>query len=352
MQLNIERPVLAFDVGGTWLRSAVVSSQFRLSAVTRDATEKLRSDHDREPHHMAERLVTWISTVRDRHPDIHDVGISLGAVYDAKKGTAVSSAPLWGAKRIDFPFRDALREASRTPTRWAIANDVTAAALAARAHDHSLVGAPFHLITLSSGVAARRVDEKGLPATDNVNSPVQGEIGHLPARFLVNEHPIHQRCECGQNDHVASFLSGRGFTDMLRSSVVLRPVIGSPPSPSDGGDIGLVGRFVDAVEAKHSWALSILDALVGTLLDTIDWIVTVDPTARIVLTGGFFRQIDRVFTSRLLSVSEQRGPYAIGEDRTWLRSRLGRFEDPNAGLMGAAFHARRAVSAQSTLESI
>jgi predicted NBD/HSP70 family sugar kinase len=339
------RPVLAFDIGGTWLRWACVDANGCVSASGRKPTDALGLRGVNDPTDLARALVAFIAEVRNQHPAYAVVSVSLGAVYDNLNGVAVSSAPLWGTEIINFPFRDSLVASTDRFTEWHVLNDVSAIALAAKASEPALEDAPFHLITLSSGVAARHVNSRGIPATDTLSPSVQGEIGHLPSSMTYMDKAVHQRCECGAMDHVASFVSGRGFAALLWGVLASGLVDKSNLHPEDHtNDEVVLQLFVEALDAGTAWAEELLDSLSKTVLSVINWIVTLDPGAQIVLTGGFWCGLYPHLYPNIRDRAQVNGPYIIRDDPDWLSKRLLHYENPDGGLLGAAIYSRLPIA--------
>jgi|GEM_PF-4290535 len=335
---------LAVDIGGTWVRSALVDHQGNLERVQRESSAALGINSASSPSVSAENMVRYLVNLRDENRDVNNVGISLGAVYQHETGVAIASAPLWGPGEFNFPLRYMLASRTKLETNWTIINDVSAAAIGESRLNPLLTDRPFYLFTMSSGSAVRYVDSHGIPTTERAGRHAHGEIGHIRTSFVYNGQHIHVRCECGKYDHVSSYLSGNGFANLLKSDDILRAVSAERPNWMYASDTERTTAYVAALQVGRPWATKLHLAIADSLLHVITWLTTLDPYAKIVITGGFWDALQPHLTEAILETACTEGPYGIATDRNWLVERLVPTVSRNPGLVGAGLSALDGVS--------
>ena len=118
-------PILAVDIGGTFIKYATVTEAGAL-------TDRGSAD---TPMESGEALVAAIGALYDAVPGCAGIAVSMPGIIDPATGYI----SLGGALRYNngFPFREALE--ARCPTRIAVENDAKCAALA-EAADGALAG--------------------------------------------------------------------------------------------------------------------------------------------------------------------------------------------------------------------
>lgn len=336
-------PLIAFDVGGTWFRSATVSDDLDVREVRRTPAVSVHTGAS--PQEAKGRILEYLTTEVSRRRGSADgamAGISLGAAYNARAEVALGSGPLWGADEEPFDVLSQLRERSPT-TEWYITNDVTAMALRA-AMLPRLRSQTFALITLSSGIGARLVLQPGATIPLDAIYGIQGEVGHLPVTVWIGDRPLSARCDCGGADHLASFISGRGLATCLE-----HPIVSAWIGPREATWNGL-GRsermsvFVSALTREAPWATELLAGLSAPLADLLSVWITCEPRiTAFALTGGLFEAIGPVLTRCLIRRSRMHGPYIVARaDPSWLARRLVACPcDDLGGIVGAAIFALR-----------
>lgn len=349
------QPVFAFDIGGTWLRSGIWSSEDGLGDVTRRLTPSITNGSSEDGATLVEALITAMAEVVPSRCGLN-AAVSLGAALDHRNGSVYGSAPLWGASAGVIKFKDLL-ERRRPDVRWHVVNDVTAGLLAYRHTHPELSGERILFVTVSSGIAARTFD----PQTASIPldaAGLQGEIGHLPATKSFNP-PESQRCACGAADHIAAFSSGPGIKrlaearrdrdiDSWRNSLLGSPV--TSPFPFEQA-------FSNALDEGDQVAVEILRTAVVPFADVLTYALTLDPSLdRIVLSGGVMDAIgnhyvtavkDRMQSAGVFYTSEHEPEWAVGKITVAERS-------DGAGLIGAGLFATEAsfTSAQRASGSV
>ena len=172
--------VLAFDVGGTDTKSAIVDADGRVLGVTRTPTPL---DGERTAEAVVAHVAELAAGLRDAHPGLQPVaaGLLVPGIVDAERGVGVYASNLgWR----DAPIRDLAEAALGLPV--AFHHDVTAASWAehrlgaARAYDDVVV------LVIGTGIAGSLI----LDGRPHLGGGYAGEIGHSP----VADGP---QCPCG-----------------------------------------------------------------------------------------------------------------------------------------------------------
>src|SRR5262245_45927814 len=95
-----QTPVVALDLGGTWFRSAAVSSRDDVEDLRRQPAVGRSSFPDAPAEALQQGLAAYVlAEVRRRRTELAGedgslaVGISLGAAINARTGTVIGSAP-------------------------------------------------------------------------------------------------------------------------------------------------------------------------------------------------------------------------------------------------------------------
>jgi glucokinase len=186
--------ILAADVGGTNIRTAVVASHGEIVQELRSRTSL--GDRDVSENDLVEKLSTLFDEIIREHGSISAIGISFPGFFSGSSGILISSPNLPQLHNINLAGK--LSEAMNIPV--SIQNDALCAAIgehrfgAGKGHSNLL-----H-ITLGTGIGG------GLILN---NTPYTGEggmameFGHL--RVMDGDSP--RSCGCGGNGCVEAYAS-------------------------------------------------------------------------------------------------------------------------------------------------
>jgi glucokinase len=299
--------VLAFDVGGTDTKSALVDRDGRLLGLRRTPTPL---DGGRTAASVVGLVAALATELRAAHPGLQPVaaGLLVPGIVDAERGVGVYASNLgWH----DAPIRDLAEAALGLPV--AFHHDVTAASWAehrlgaARAYDDVVV------LVIGTGIAGSLI----LDGRPHLGGGYAGEIGHSP----VAEGP---RCACG----------ARGCLEAIASAgAIARRYAERSGVEVDGARDVLARAEAGDADAREVWE-SAIDALGFAVAQLA---ATVAPEA-IVIGGGLSRAGDALFAPLASRVNErlsfQRRPLLVP-------AQLG----GDAGLLGAALIARESAAA-------
>lgn len=295
-------PVLAFDVGGTDIKSALFDANGTALALRRTPTPI--ADGDRTPA-LLDRLETLAAELRAAHPDVvpQAVGLVVPGIVDADAGLGVFASNLgWS----DAPLRDLAIERFGLPV--AFDHDVRAASWAERCIGGARDYADAVVLVIGTGIAGALLID-GVPYTAG---GFAGEIGHSP----IADAPI---CACGARGCLEAVASAGAIARRYREATGVVP---------DGAKDVIARAAAGDQIAAEIWD-SALDALVLSLAQ----LTAVVAPAAVVIGGGLSRA----------------GGALFGELRTRLAARLSFHRIPalvpaelsgNAGLLGAALRAR------------
>lgn len=329
-------PVLAFDLGGTWFRSALLLPEGRVARVRRRPAVTCRGAGETTADPQAGLIEAVVAETRRRRREheFDTVGISLGAAMDHRTGRVIASAPLWGDRRVSFDPAALLRRAE-PDLGWTVLNDVTALAFAALADLPAEPEGKITAVTISSGIAARTLDPRsGRIPVDPVHG-LQGEIGHLPARLRPpggGRTELRLPCDCGAVGHVSSYSSGPGIERLLAELHMAEATRQETWRSLRRG-----------VEEGQEGALAFLDSVTAPVAEVMLHFLTIDPDIRhTILTGGVVAALGDHYLQSLFRNMRDAGPYGFGDEfHDFYHGHFSlNIEDEHLALRGAGLYAQ------------
>jgi 2-epi-5-epi-valiolone 7-kinase len=334
------RSILVMDVGGTFIRWGVYAD----GRCTRLRSEPAPWVHEPcSPERFINALLELVARgIALAPPDeaIAAVAVSVGACLDQNRGIVLASAPIFGRARVALPISDELR---RQLPRYQVyvLNDVAALCWGHVAAGECADGSEIAALTVSSGIALRRLCVSSGRIPVDAQFGIQGEVGHLPAFGEQGELCGTVLCDCGSPRHVASYASGNGLRRCLQNA-------------SERGHIAAGSALAAVVEtssnAAEAISLAALDddlvarsLLAGAarqLAGIIHWTLSICPeVSRIFVTGGVISAMwDTLPGAAHEALQEESYIY----DDRFLRSRV-RWQRnaDDLGLLGAGLFAER-----------
>lgn len=300
--LGAGAPVLAFDVGGTDIKSALFDADGTALGLRRTPTPAV--DGDRTDA-LLDRLEVLAAELRADHPDLvpRAAGLVVPGIVDADAGLGVFASNLgWH----DSPLRDLA--AARLGVPVAFDHDVRAASWAERRLGGARDYADAVVLVIGTGIAGA-ILIGGVPYTAGGYA---GEIGHSP----IADGPI---CVCGARGCLEAVASAGAIARRYRDATGVVP---------DGAKDVIARAAAGDEVAAEIWN-SALDALTMSLAQLA---AVVAPEA-VVIGGGLSRAGDALFDelrARLAArLSFHRIPELVAAELSG-----------NAGLLGAALRAR------------
>ncbi|WP_244175986.1 ROK family protein [Microbacterium oxydans] len=300
--LGVGAPVLAFDVGGTDIKSALFDADGTALGLRRTPTPIADGDRTQV---LLERLEVLAAELRAAHPDVvpQAAGLVVPGIVDADAGVGVFASNLgWH----DSPLRDLASDRLGLPV--AFDHDVRAASWAERRLGGARDYADAVVLVIGTGIAGALL-VGGVPYTAGGYA---GEIGHSP----IAEGPI---CPCGARGCLEAVASAGAIARRYREATGVAP---------DGAKDVIARADAGDEVAAEIWN-SALDALTMSLAQLT---AVVAPQA-VVIGGGLsraggalFDELRRRLADRL---SFHRIPALVPAELSG-----------NAGLLGAALRAR------------
>ena len=341
--------MVVFDLGGTWFRWARYTPARGLIDPQRAPSISYLSHPLLSTEELQQALTDFVVRHSQKLLDLNDAElgtacISIGAPVNAHDGTVLGSGPLWGPTAKPFQLWARLHDAA-PHLQWQIVNDVTAL-LAPYMSDTSF--GKTLLVTVSSGIGSRLYDHVRGRIPFDSKYGVQGEIGHLTVTFELDGKIMDRECECGAQNHLNAFASGRGMAQILKTLPVLNSRYATwlripPQSWVQASDEYRLALFKERLNDHDPTALEVLDALVIPLTRVLAAALSLDPEIdRIVITGGVAQGLGQHYRDALQRTFIRDGSYLITEhDPDYLARRL-RWEtaDDFGGLRGAAVWAQ------------
>lgn len=300
--LGAGAPVLAFDVGGTDIKSALFDAEGHALGLRRTPTPIVDGDRT---HVLLERLDVLAAELRAAYPDVvpQAAGLVVPGIVDAEAGIGIFASNLgWH----DSPLRGLATARLGLPV--AFDHDVRAASWAERRLGGARDYADAVVLVIGTGIAGALL-VGGVPYTAGGYA---GEIGHSP----IADGPI---CACGARGCLEAVASAGAIARRYREATGVAP---------DGAKDVIARAAAGDEVAAEIWN-SALDALTMSLAQLT---AVVAPEA-VVIGGGLSRA----------------GGALFDELRTRLAARLSFHRIPalvpaelsgNAGLLGAALRAR------------
>ncbi|WP_295014004.1 ROK family protein [uncultured Microbacterium sp.] len=301
-ELGPGRAVLAFDVGGTDIKSALFDETGAALGLRRTPTPPPGPDL---PERLIARLLDLAAQLRAEHPDVEPaaVGLVVPGIVDEESGIGVFASNMgWR----NAPIRALAEAAFGLPV--AFGHDVGGGGLA----EHELGGARGYddvvVLIIGTGIAGVLL----LDGRIHTAGGFAGEIGHSP----VADEPV---CACG----------ARGCLEAIASAgAIARRYTERSGSPVDGAK-----EVIARAAAGDRIAAQVWDEALHALTLSIAQLTAVLAPQAVVIGGGLSRA----------------GGALFDELRARLEARLSFHRIPdlvpaqlrgNAGILGAALRAR------------
>lgn len=262
-------PVLALDIGGTKLATAVVTADGRTHGFLSEPTRKERGPEEVIAHlfDLGHRSLAAAEVA-----EVSAVGISCGGPLDAERG--VLTGPLHLPGWIDIPIVDLTRKAFGVPA--VLENDATAAVLGEHRYGAAR-GAEIALyLTISTGVGGGAIIDGRLHRGAAGNG---GEFGHLTVR------PGGRLCQCGRRGCLEAYASGTNIAERAHELLAAddRPSVLRHESPVRAEHVSRAAAAGDAL-ARQVW-----EETTAVLSQAVTDLVNVLEPHVVVLGGGVTR---------------------------------------------------------------
>jgi glucokinase len=298
-------PVLAFDVGGTDIKSALFDASGAAVGLRRTPTPVGGGD---PAGSLISRLAELAAELREQHPEIvpEGVGLVVPGIVDSERGIGVFSSNLgWR----DAPMRDLMRKEFGLPV--AFDHDVRSASWAERVLGGARGYANAVVLVIGTGIAGALL-VGGHPYTAGGYA---GEIGHSP----IGEWP----CPCG----------ARGCLEARASA----GAISRRYTEATGTAVDGAREVIALASAGDETAARIWNEALDALTMSIAQLTAVMAPDAVVIGGGLSRAGGALFDElrhRLADrLSFHRLPVLVPAELSG-----------NAGILGSALRAREAAA--------
>ena len=323
-----EKPVVAVDIGGTKITSAVITRQGEMLS----RTYRLTLAHEgpqKVINHIEKAIDLSLRKAGLELSDIGGVGIAAAAIIDIGRGlvTEAPNLPRWH----NIPLRDRLADSLGKPVF--LLNDASAAALgehrmgAGRGLDNLIY------ITVSTGIGG------GLIINGQLYNGADGcaaEIGHM---IMLIDGPA---CKCGQRGCFEALASGTAIARMA----IERLEAGGKSRLAEltcGKIEDVTAELVaEAARRNDRLALSVIDEAARYLGIGLANLINVINPQMIIIGGGVSKMGAMLFRPARKSMKEHAFKLPARTVHV-VRPRLGM----DAGLIGAAIYTQESLGAKA-----
>ncbi|AYG69304.1 MULTISPECIES: ROK family protein [unclassified Rhizobium] len=308
----MKKVALAFDLGGTELRAALVDDEGCLLSFSAVSTHAAGG-----PTAVIQQIELLAATVLAQTPDLSPIGIGIGAPgpLDPEAGIVIAAPTLVGWHEV--PLADILSSRLQLPVR--LENDANAAALGEWRYGAGRGAGSMVFVTVSTGIGG------GVIADGRILHGRRGlaaEIGHMT---ITNEG---ERCFCGAIGCFEAVASGTALG--RRATARTRPSDGSMLRQLSNDDEVTGRHVVEAARKGDAAALELLDIEARWLGIGFTNLLHLYSPDVLVMGGGISHGFDLLHDQIVATVRERAMP--AYRDVPIVAARLGR----HAGLIGAA----------------
>ena len=308
----MSRIALAFDLGGTELRAALVGDGGRLLAFASVPTRARDG-----PDAVIEQIAMLAEKICSEVPDASPLGIGIGAPGPLDPIAGILTAPPTLSGWHEVPLARLLQDRLNLPVR--LENDANAAALGEWRFGAGRGAASLVFVTVSTGIGGGVISDNRIV---HGRRGLAGEIGHMT---ITSES---ERCHCGA---VGCFEAVASGTALGRHATALtKPGDGSAlRTLSDDGEV--TGRHVvEAARGGDEAALALIDREAHWLGIGFTNLLHLYSPDMIVMGGGISHGYDLLHKPIEATIQERAMP--AYRDVPVVPAQLGR----HAGLIGAA----------------
>lgn len=320
-KMHKSKLVLATDLGGTNMRTALMNDRGEILAHMRKSTNA-----DMGKDKVIEKLITTLKATTSKHNTplrkIEGIGIGFPGPVDVELGVVLSPPNMKGW--INVPLKDIMEEEFKMPV--IIENDANAAAIGEHWMGAGKGMKNLVCITLGTGVGG------GIVLNDKIwhgATGIAGEIGHTT--IIRNG----QKCNCGNRGCLEAYASATGMVRMMHKALLMGGMDKQSLSvmPVDEEKLNKDGsKYISELAAKgNKIALSVIKEMIQILGIAIVNIVHILNPEIIVISGGVTNMGSKLFEPLREEVKKRAFEKAVEYLRI-VPARLGE----NAGVIGAA----------------
>lgn len=320
-KMHKSKLVLATDLGGTNMRTALMNDRGEILAHMRKSTNA-----DMGKDKVIEKLITTLKATASKHNTplrkIEGIGIGFPGPVDVELGVVLSPPNMKGW--INVPLKDIMEEEFKMPV--IIENDANAAAIGEHWMGAGKGMKNLVCITLGTGVGG------GIVLNDKIwhgATGIAGEIGHT----TIIRNGL--KCNCGNRGCLEAYASATGMVRMMHKALLMGGMDKQSLSvmPVDEEKLNKDGsKYISELAAKgNKIALSVIKEMIQILGIAIVNIVHILNPEIIVISGGVTNMGSKLFEPLREEVKKRAFEKAVEYLRI-VPARLGE----NAGVIGAA----------------
>jgi C7-cyclitol 7-kinase len=300
-------PALAFDLGGTHLRSALIRESGALSHFCKQRIQSV-ADGLKEN----EIWDSLIASMLDYECSSRNFLRSSDPIIAAFPGPVAEGRRLMQAPTVAgkaMHIRDIPAELHQNTGRQVyLLNDVSAAAWHLGATTDV---SRFIVVTVSSGIGSKIFD-RFHPLRVLDEPAYAGEIGHV----VVDDGPDAMVCDCGGRGHLGAIASGRGIERSARLAALRSPgqfASSLVHTVFEGSAQSLTNErhVVPAALSGDEWALQIIRDCTRPLARTLLTTVMAAGLERIFVIGGFAQCMGLTYLRMLRDLIIEMSQYAV-----------------------------------------
>lgn len=329
--------ILALDIGGTWVRSALYQGDGNLSCV--EKTEACWANKKLIPEDIITEIMNNITNIYEKYNQFHlikTISISLGACMNNMSGKLYFSAPIFGNQKIDFDFKESIQKKIPNVDVFVI-NDVTALCYGYDALGYGKDIEQFSALTISSGIALRRYDALRKKIFCDPVYGIQGEIGHLRVANPFFKWKNLPKCDCGGIAHFSAFSSGCGLENIFKCYAQEENKFSDTVLGCIYQKNGLaISAIKSALSLDSQSAREMLNIIAYPIAQAIAMLYSFCPeTGRLFISGGVVESLGSYLIDKIF---EFLPTVSYVYDKTFFIERI-KFinQDINLGLIGAGF---------------
>ena len=286
MGIQMTRTALAVDLGGTWMRSAIVENGELILPLKKEAPGF--RFHNAPLAGLQDMFLREMSALVDtyREKGFMISRFAIGFPGPVKDGYVYSVPTLWGEMHNPYPLLSVLKSelGKKGITEVMAVNDVTAMGWSYLSNENRT----FCIITVSSGIGNKIFHDGQVLKGDGATG---GEIGHWYCGDAYGEF----ECDCGQKGHLGAVSSGRGaekIAERLRTEFTGISQMASLERIT-------TAHIVEGMKNGDALALRTLEVSVAPLAAAIDLINLATGVDKFIIVGGFALSIGEIYADAL-----------------------------------------------------
>jgi predicted NBD/HSP70 family sugar kinase len=297
---------LAFDLGGTHLRGAVVDRDGALNAPFRMRLPRMDAGCSNR-----EIWATVVAAIIDYEKCNRELLPPAAPVVIAFPGPISGQRQILQAPTVSGSNAapDLAAEIERATGRQAyLLNDVSAAAWH---FAESTAATRFLVVTVSSGIGSKVFDRQHAKQVLD-DAGFAGEIGHL----VVDDTPDALRCDCGGKGHLGAIASGRGIERSARRRAErnIADFQRTLPGQAVAGDSSMLtneAHLVPAALAGDPWTWGVIEDCTRPLARTLVSVILANGLDHVFVMGGFAQALGDAYRHLLVRLMIDMCDYEI-----------------------------------------